>query len=205
MRPGENTRDEILDAAAELITEQGFGATSTRQIADAVGVRQNVLYHHFTSKDEILGTLLEALVRPSLVAAHTLSQATMTDDPDIAARLYALTRFDADLLATWRWNLGVLFALPESRSPAYRPMLLARQELREHYIRFTAALTDLTGAPQINDYVFRLTESVSTMRADGDIDPDTPRRLASAALQLAGWAVPDNTEISRRADALLTE
>ena len=34
-RPGDTPREEILDAAAELFTECGYTATSTRAIADA--------------------------------------------------------------------------------------------------------------------------------------------------------------------------
>ena len=53
-RPGKTAREEILDAAAELFTNLGYASTSTRGIADAVGVRQASLYHHFATKDDIL-------------------------------------------------------------------------------------------------------------------------------------------------------
>ena len=52
-----STRDRILDVALELFTEQGFDATSLRQIAERLGVTKAALYYHFESKDDILMAL----------------------------------------------------------------------------------------------------------------------------------------------------
>jgi AcrR family transcriptional regulator len=60
------TRERILEAASELFTEQGYDATSLREIADRLGFTKAALYYHFQSKDEILQALLEpadAMVR----------------------------------------------------------------------------------------------------------------------------------------------
>ena len=65
-RPGATAREEILDAAAELFTTQGYANTSTRSIADAVGIRQSSLYHHFSTKDDILEVLLAGTVAGGL-------------------------------------------------------------------------------------------------------------------------------------------
>jgi AcrR family transcriptional regulator len=53
------TRERILEAASELFTEQGYDATSLREIADRLGFTKAALYYHFQSKDEILRALLE--------------------------------------------------------------------------------------------------------------------------------------------------
>ncbi|MGH3975407.1 MAG: TetR/AcrR family transcriptional regulator, partial [Pseudonocardiaceae bacterium] len=52
-------REEILNIAAGLFVERGFAATSTREIAEVVGIRQASLYFHFANKEEILGELLQ--------------------------------------------------------------------------------------------------------------------------------------------------
>jgi AcrR family transcriptional regulator len=52
-----STRDRILDIALDLFTEQGFDATSLRQIAERLGVTKAALYYHFESKDDILMAL----------------------------------------------------------------------------------------------------------------------------------------------------
>jgi AcrR family transcriptional regulator len=53
------TREEILDAAAQIIREKGFHATSMQDIAAAVDLRKASLYHHVSSKQEILVDLLD--------------------------------------------------------------------------------------------------------------------------------------------------
>ena len=54
-----NTKQEILDAALELFSVQGFEATSISQIANAVGIRKASLYSHFESKQAILDALVK--------------------------------------------------------------------------------------------------------------------------------------------------
>ncbi|RYE41654.1 MAG: TetR/AcrR family transcriptional regulator [Hyphomicrobiales bacterium] len=201
-RVGGSTRSEILDAAAELITTQGFGATSTRQIADAVGVRQNVLYHHFASKDDILGALLEALIRPALDAACALSTCPTNDAVDRAARLYALSLYDSQVLATWKWNLGVLFFLPEAHSAVFDSALNMRRALRQFHVDFAAEVADDADSGPVDDHTFRLVESVASIRADGRLTPDSPRHLAVACLRLAGWTT-NLDHVTDRASQLL--
>ena len=55
---GEDTRQRILDVAAELFVEQGYDGTSLREIAERLGVTKAALYYHFSSKDQILRALL---------------------------------------------------------------------------------------------------------------------------------------------------
>jgi len=52
-KKGEVTRLAIEDAAMELFLEQGYAATSMRQIADGAGLALGGIYNHFASKDEI--------------------------------------------------------------------------------------------------------------------------------------------------------
>ena len=65
-------REQILDAAAALFAERGFAATTTRLIAERVGIRQASLYYHFAGKDELLIELLTTSVRPSLDAVRRI-------------------------------------------------------------------------------------------------------------------------------------
>jgi AcrR family transcriptional regulator len=53
------TREGILEAAARIFSEKGFHATSMNDIADAVNLQKASLYYHFTSKQEILISLLD--------------------------------------------------------------------------------------------------------------------------------------------------
>ena len=57
-----NTKRDILEAALELFSVQGFEATSISQIADAVGIRKASLYSHFESKQAILDALVKEVL-----------------------------------------------------------------------------------------------------------------------------------------------
>ena len=57
-----NTKQEILDAALELFSVQGFEATSISQIASAVGIRKASLYSHFENKQAILDALVQEVL-----------------------------------------------------------------------------------------------------------------------------------------------
>ena len=52
------TRDEILEAAARIISQKGYHAASMQDIARAVNLQKASLYHHVSSKQEILLLLL---------------------------------------------------------------------------------------------------------------------------------------------------
>lgn len=54
-----NTKQDILEAALDLFSVQGFEATSISQIAGAVGIRKASLYSHFESKQAILDALVQ--------------------------------------------------------------------------------------------------------------------------------------------------
>ena len=57
-----DTRDDILAVAIELFTEQGYEATSLRQISERLGFSKAALYYHFKSKEDILRAALEPMI-----------------------------------------------------------------------------------------------------------------------------------------------
>jgi TetR/AcrR family transcriptional regulator, cholesterol catabolism regulator len=54
-----NRRQALLRAAARLFRQQGFSATSTRDIAAAVGMRSGSPFYHFESKEALLAAVME--------------------------------------------------------------------------------------------------------------------------------------------------
>lgn len=161
-RPGATAAEEILDAAAELFTTRGYAGTSTRAIADAVGIRQASLYHYFSTKDEILTALLEATVQAPLALARQLAEA----DGAPIDRLVRLAAFDAEQLASARFNLGALYHLPELAGDAFAEFRRDRAELAEHYRALSAAALGNEDDPRTL-LPFRLVESVIGLRSDG--------------------------------------
>jgi len=55
---GELTRKSIEDTAYRLFLEQGYSATSMRQIAEQAGIALGSIYNHFAGKDEIFQELI---------------------------------------------------------------------------------------------------------------------------------------------------
>jgi AcrR family transcriptional regulator len=53
------TRERIQRVALELFAEQGYEATSLREIAERLDVTKAALYYHFKSKEDIVASLVE--------------------------------------------------------------------------------------------------------------------------------------------------
>ncbi len=57
--PSADPRTRILDAALELMSEQGSAGASMRQLAAACGLNVATIYHYFPSKADILRSVME--------------------------------------------------------------------------------------------------------------------------------------------------
>lgn len=55
----DQSREHILSAAAKLFRDQGFTATTLRQIAAAANMKAGSIYYHFSSKEQILDEVLD--------------------------------------------------------------------------------------------------------------------------------------------------
>lgn len=75
-----NTKQEILNAALDLFSVQGFEATSISQIANAVGIRKASLYSHFENKQAILVAIVKEVLER--YAEHSIFALANWDDPD---------------------------------------------------------------------------------------------------------------------------
>lgn len=189
-RPGITGRDEILDAASELFTTLGYAGTSTRSIADSVGIRQASLYHYFKTKDDILCAVLSQTVTPTLAFIPSLLDAT----PPLSAteHLHALAAFDGDQLLGGTWNLGALYLLPELRADRLEPFWSDRERLRQHYLTLSREVLQTTGVhPAAADLPFRLVESLVNMWSvpHGPERSDLPVQVADAGVRVLG--IPD--------------
>ena len=194
-RPGQTAREEILDAAAELFTTIGYAGTSTRRIADAVGIRQASLYHHFATKDDILDAVLGGTVDQPLALAGEL----VAERGPAAPRLHALVAHDVSQLCVSRWNLGALYLLPELRTGRFEQFRLRRDELRSRHRRLAAAvIAECEGSADADDLPFRLVESVINRRSDDETcPPEMPWVIADGALRILGWS-GDFTDLRAR-------
>ncbi len=53
-----NTRNDILDAAIDLFSENGVAGVSIRNITRQVGINESSLYNHFRGKEELLDGII---------------------------------------------------------------------------------------------------------------------------------------------------
>ncbi len=94
-----NRRHELITAAARLFRDQGFDATSTRDIAAAVGMHSGSPFYHFKSKDALLHAVMEegmhaAMARQaSALHAAGVNEAT-ADVPLVQIRRLIRAHFD---------------------------------------------------------------------------------------------------------------
>lgn len=183
-------RDQILDAAAALFVEHGFSATSTRAIAERVGIRQASLYYHFAGKDDMLVELLTTSVRPSLDVVDEVER-LVPEGASAAAALWALVVIDVETLVRTPHNVGTLYLLPEVQGERYEGFRSERRQLADAYGRLgTAAAADGV-APSVSpgrlgDLLIQLAETVIQFRRTGDVDDTDRDAIAASCLRVCG-------------------
>ncbi|MGY0541401.1 helix-turn-helix domain-containing protein [Nocardioides sp. YJ-D4] len=175
-RPWMEPREEILDVSAGLFVGRGFAATSTRDIAESVGIRQASIYYHFPSgKEEILAELLQRSIRPTLDRIEKIEILGAESDAGPEVLLHLLVVLDVRTLATAPRNAGVLSRLPEvQRKEAFKPFGAARDELRAAYARLGAQVVAVRpkvamtpDADLLGTLLLQLVEVVIGMRSNG--------------------------------------
>ena len=114
--PDVDTREAILEAAGRLFTTLGYSASSTRQIADAVGLRQASIFHYFARKEDMLAELLDRTVEPALRFERVLR----AEDGPSDASLYLLIINDLRSFCGQAVKLGWLYIQPDARAERFR-------------------------------------------------------------------------------------
>jgi TetR/AcrR family transcriptional regulator len=110
-RDPEGTRAAVLDAAERLFAEEGFAATSMRDISTASGISHPLIHHHFGSKESLYAAVKRRLVegyarrfpraalavnRPVSVRAEMRRIMTFLGNSPMLLRLCLRTRLDRE-------------------------------------------------------------------------------------------------------------
>ena len=138
-------REQILEVAARLFTSKGYAATSTRDIAEAVGIRKASLYYHFAGKGEIVTELLAQTIRPTVDSVAQIE--SLTDDPGTVLYMMALT--DVRTLVEAPHNIGWLYLAPDvAQVEGFDEFTEARSDLAATYARLAEpiATSEVLGA-----------------------------------------------------------
>ncbi len=105
------TKQRILEASLALFSEKGYKATTVRDIAGKVGIRQGAIYNHFKNKEEILETLVNNLTESALVHLFEEESENKTGKQLLAriATTFKLISFDPRNEALFRLMMQELF------------------------------------------------------------------------------------------------
>ncbi len=153
-------REQLVQAALLLFSENGYRNTSVRDIARAVGVNEGLLYHYFTSKADLFQAVLTLYAPFRAVGAFLNTSAYPPAQRPLQAALQA---FGREFLASLRqYRAFVITMLTES---ATNPELSA---ILGEFLHTTDE---------------EITHFLAEYRAAGQIDPQLPIEAASRVLQ----------------------
>jgi AcrR family transcriptional regulator len=125
------TREDVIEAAAELVAEVGFAGLSMRALAERCGVATMTLYRHVDTKEDLLSELADrVLAQLTLPAPGTLSW---------QAELTTVFRSVHDLLLDHPDVVEIVAKQPVAGEAAYRGAELVLDALRRAGIEGEAA------------------------------------------------------------------
>ena len=150
LRVEDQTRWRILTAAAERFADQGYAATSIRDIARDVGVTVGAIYVHFPSKDR----LLVAVSEEGIGRIGRAVDAAVADVDDAWERLAAAMRAHLEVLLSNAAFARVIVRVTPAEVPdAARDL----RQLRDGYEdRFRRLIDALDVAPGTDRTLLRL-------------------------------------------------
>ena len=166
-RPG-HSLDSLLDVAVAVFNERGYDATSMDELAARLGITKSAIYHHVTSKVELLRLALDRAL-DALFAVTEEPQAVTGRAID---RLEHVVRGSVRVLAAELPSVTLLLRV-RGNSPVEQAALQRRR-------RFDRVVTDLVRAAE----------------EEGDVRPDvdpaiTSRLLFGTVNSLVEWYRPD--------------
>lgn len=128
--PDTKTRERLLPAAAALFREKGYAASTTRELAELLGIRRASLYHHIHSKEDLLVAIsVESLDHITLA----VNGAARNSPP--RTRLQAMIRAHIDTaLRDQDMHTTMLIEL-RALSPERRADVLARRDNYQQLVR----------------------------------------------------------------------
>jgi AcrR family transcriptional regulator len=101
------SRAQILEAALDLISRQGYRGTSIRDISKAAGVSTGAVYHHFPDKESLFDTLLSqywsAIESPDFPFNRALASGAFPD------RLEELAEAAEESVKLWQRHVALIY------------------------------------------------------------------------------------------------
>ena len=201
-RRRQQTRDYLLEAAAQVFAERGFHGASLDEVAAAAGFTKGAVYSNFKNKEDLFLALLEANQQREMDALHATMEAS---DVPPEARLSDFAHLIGNQTTELGENWTILyqeFSLYAMRNAAAREKLARFEavtiEKVAELIRNEQARQGLT--PEQTDHVARLIvalmNGIGIMRAlnaDAVDDAFLETAMAFLARALVPLSTPSTT------------
>lgn len=117
-------RDGVMDIAARLFREQGYGSVSLRKIAETAGIKAGSIYYHFGSRDEIVVAVLDKgiqVVHDSMRQAVSALPESTGAETILGTAVQAHLRALLDLSDYTSANVRIFGQVPQSVRDANLP------------------------------------------------------------------------------------
>lgn len=124
--------EDIVDAAAQLFSDQGYAATSIQDIADSVGMLKGSLYHYIHTKED----LLDAVIHEAHQHTAALGVQALAMEGDALAKLaYVIERHLTGATGENQAKVRVFYQEAKFLPPDRLASILATRDSYEHAIR----------------------------------------------------------------------
>lgn len=190
-----STRERILIEASKLFARKGYIDTSTRDIANAVGIRQPSLFYHFDNKAEIYAELVSRDLNLALEQIQLVS-----DDPNeesIAAKLYAYLLLDARAISDVSTTIVGLYDRHILAEPEFAPQLRLRKRLHrrtEDLIRAGIAAGEFSAAASPR-FVRQAITALTLNAAQSKINREPTGKPADMATFIVRAVIADDARV----------
>ena len=134
--PSEQRREQLIDAALQVILADGYAGVSVEAVARAAGVTRPVVYDHFPNLGKMIQALVEREERYSLAELDAVVPRDPPDGDPAELLATSVSRFltaVANRPATWR-----LILLPLAGTPA-----IVREHVERNRTRILKRIEDL--------------------------------------------------------------
>ena len=121
-----DTKERILETALELFAQSGYLGTSMSDIAGELGITKGALYKHYTSKQEILSSIVERMNQMDYERAEEYEMPEVEPDgfaeaylhtPIEKIRAYSMAQFDHWTKEHFPSNFRKMLTLEQYRDP----------------------------------------------------------------------------------------
>ena len=180
------TREYILMIASNLFAVHGYYGTTTREIAEGVGVRQPSLFHHFASK----AAIMEALLEHDLARAVPERERTARSGHPAPERLYRYLVDEVSHITGSPYNLSGVYTDEVRASPEFERWHRLRRRLHraiERIVRDGVDSGDFVDLPPyfVREAILGILGRTLASYSGGQsaVDPELPDRIAVFVLR----------------------